>query len=443
MFLSKLQRYVKYTFDDLDISWNTGEEPETIASTKRSYDMMASSHKTRVAICEDILGGVELDYETKDFLQHVIQRHTTKLRDERSEIEGVNILSPGRFIINQFPSVVFSMPVFNESIPKRWDDIKTAAEIFTKKKSELSHLVLPQQSLILVERLYLIVEKRLRFDYKSSSHEQAYYLNANTLTFALAQLTKFVIWSGFRFAHPNTVPVLMFEMHPDEQRRIGLMNFGDCGVGTLSMHSVKEGLPESIQGTLEMAFCQCLVKFVHPGHFDIIYEAALSEGVDLKTMFPSPEGWEQACNDRQLAVENRLLSQDLFDTIKLCVDINDRYFKFIGQSCQTLQTVRLKLGFDLEVPIRAFRSDGLIGVLFANEDSNVVSIILQSVRHLDDAPAVLKAVLSEEGEVITSVKRMSPAEGLCLLVRRYDERLPEFVKIHHESGFPITTDWSL
>ncbi|KAK8926861.1 hypothetical protein VCV18_003325 [Metarhizium anisopliae] len=123
---------------------------------------MASSHKTRVAICEDILGGVELDSETKDFLQHVIQSHTTKLRDERSEIEGVNILSPGRFIINQFPSVVFSMPVFNESIPKRWDDIKTAAEIFTKKKSELSHLVLPQQSLILVERLYLIVEKRLR-----------------------------------------------------------------------------------------------------------------------------------------------------------------------------------------------------------------------------------------------------------------------------------------
>ncbi|KAK8926860.1 hypothetical protein VCV18_003324 [Metarhizium anisopliae] len=191
-----------------------------------------------------------------------------------------------------------------------------------------------------------------------------------------------------------------------------------------------------------MAFCRCLMKFVNPGHFDIIYEAALSEGVDLKTMFPSPEGWEQACNDRQLAVENRLLSQDLFDTIKLCVDINDRYFKFIGQSCQTLQTVRLKLGFDLEVPIRAFRSDGLIGVLFANEDSEVVSIIVHSARCLDDAPAVLKSVLSEEGEVITSVKRMSPAEGLCLLVRQYDPRLPDFVKIHRESGFPITTDWS-
>jgi hypothetical protein len=68
--------------------------------------------------------------------------------------------------------------------------------------------------------------------------------------------------------------------------------------------------------------------------------------------------------------------------------------------------------------------------------------MLQSARHLDDAPAVLKSVLSEEGEVITSVKRMSPAEGLCLVVRRYDERLPDFVKIHRKSGFPITTGWS-
>ncbi|KAF5131258.1 hypothetical protein E5D57_007611 [Metarhizium anisopliae] len=258
------------------------------------------------------------------------------------------------------------------------------------------------------------------------------------------------------------------------------MNLGDCGSGTLSgrffhdktkkntkynkykkhafvkkrkftrgvakkssMHLVKEDLNENIQYTLEVAFCRCLIKFVYPQHFDIIYKAALSEGVDLKTMFPSPEGWEQACNDRKLAIENGPLSHDSFDTIQLCADINAQHFRSIGHSRQILQTVRLKLDFDLDIPIRAFRSDCLIGVLFANKDSKVVSIILQSARHLYDAPAVLKSVLSEEGEVITSVKRMSPAEGLCLLVKqRYDERLPDFVKIHRESGFPLSTGWT-
>lgn len=89
------------------------------------------------------------------------------------------------------------------------------------------------------------------------------------------------------------------------------------------MHLVKEDLNENIQYTLQVAFCQCLIKFVHHQHFDIIYEAALSEGVDLKTMFPSPEGWEQAYNDRQLAIENGPLSYDLFNTIEFCVDISD------------------------------------------------------------------------------------------------------------------------
>ncbi|KAH0594668.1 hypothetical protein MHUMG1_07502 [Metarhizium humberi] len=450
-----------------------------MASTKRSYDTMAKSHKTCVKIRDNILGGVELNSETKDFLQDLIQRHAPKLRDERSKIEGVDILSPGRFIITELSHVIFNMPVFNQSIRGRWNDIKRAATIFDQMKNELSHLVVPRQSLIRVDTTYLIVEQRLPLGY-TSCHEMAYKFNKDKLTPALAQLTKFIIWSGFRYVHPNTVPLLQLEVRPDGQYRIGLMDLGDCGSGTLSsrffhdktkknmkynkykkhafvrkrkftrgvakkssMHLVKEDLNENIQYTLEVAFCRRLIQFVYPQHFDIIYKAALSEGVDLKTMFPSPEGWEQACNDRKLAIENGSLSLQLFSTIELCADINAQYFT--GDSwkiLQTVRTVRLKLDFDLEIPIRAFRTDCLIGVLFANKDSNVVSIILQSARHLDDAPAVLKSVLSEEGEVITSVKRMSLAEGLCLLVIEHDERLADFVKIHRESGFPITNGWT-
>lgn len=450
-----------------------------MASTKRSYDTMAKSHKTCVKIRDNILGGVELNSETKDFLQDLIQRHAPELRDERSEIEGVDILSPGRFIITELSHVIFNMPVFNQSIRVRWNDIKRAATIFDQMKNELSHLVVPRQSLIRVDTTYLIVEQRLPLGYKSC-HEMAYAFNKDKLTPALAQLTKFIIWSGFRYVHPNTVPLLQLEVRPDGQYRIGLMDLGDCGSGTLSgrffhektkknmkynkykkhafvrkrkftrgvakkssMHLVKEDLNENIQYTLEVAFCRRLIQFVYPQHFDIIYKAALSEGVDLKTMFPSPEGWEQACNDRKFAIENGPLSRALFDTIKLCANINAQHYESIEHSRETLHTVRLKLDFDLDIPIRAFRSDRLIGVLFANKDSKVVSIIVQSAPHLYDAPAVLKSVLSEEGEVITSVKRMSPAEGLCLLVKqRYSERLPDFVKIHRESGFPLSTGWT-
>lgn len=202
--------------------------------------MMANSHKTCVEIHDHILDGVELNSKTKDFLQDLIQCHAPKLRDERSKIEGVDILSPGRFIITAFSSVVFSMRVFNESIRGRWNNIKRAATIFTAMKNELSHLVLPRQSLISVDTTYLIVEERLSLDYKSSSHEASYYFNKNKLTPALAQLTKFIIWSGFRFAHPNTVPLLEFEVRPDGQRRIALMNLGDCGAGTLSSRFVHE-----------------------------------------------------------------------------------------------------------------------------------------------------------------------------------------------------------
>ncbi|KAF5131259.1 hypothetical protein E5D57_007612 [Metarhizium anisopliae] len=154
---------------------------------------MAKSHKTCVKIRDNILGGVELSSETKDFLRDLIQRHAPKLRDERSKIEGVDILSPGRFIITELSSVVFNMRVFNESIRGRWNDIKRAATIFDQMKNELSHLVVPRQSLIRVDTTYLNVEQRLPLDYISSSPEAAYAFNKDKLAPALAQLTKFII----------------------------------------------------------------------------------------------------------------------------------------------------------------------------------------------------------------------------------------------------------
>ncbi|KID85801.1 hypothetical protein MGU_07109 [Metarhizium guizhouense ARSEF 977] len=463
------------------MSWNPGEEPETIASTKGSYDMMANSHKFCVEICGNILKGVELDSKAKDFLQHLIRWYTPQLQNNRSKIIGVDILSDGRFVIEDWPSLVFNMQVLKESIIERWEDTKRAAKIFKEKKNELSHLVLPPQTLIRIDTSYLIVEKRLPFDHRLLSEQEPYCLHANNLTLALEQLTKFIIWTGFRYPIPNRAPVLDLETRSRQQRRIGLINLDNCGVGTMSsrfIHDktktymkynkykkhafvrrrkltldiakkssiglVKKDLTEDIKETIEEAICERLVRVVHPQHFDIIYEAAMSEGVDLKTIFHPPWVWERGCKDRLLAVENGQLTRDLLKTTQLCVHINAHYFGLIAQPFEMLQTVRLELDFDIDVRIRAFRSDSLIGVLFANENSKVVSIIVHLVQHLYDAPAVLKSVLGEEGEVISSVKRMSPAEGLCLLVkqRRYGDESAQFVKIHRESGFPITTDWS-
>ncbi|KAG8408526.1 hypothetical protein J3458_019558 [Metarhizium acridum] len=309
-----------------------------------------------------------------DFLHRLLQEHKPKLKPTTSKVEGVDILSHGTFTINECSSVVFKMQFLHESMLERWAHVKIAARIFTAKKKKLSHLVMPPQSLIRVDTSYLIAQKKLALKKNSEAQEINDYQYADHMNLALEHLTKFIISSGFRHVNPSRAPVLDYEVRPDQQRRIGVVSLGLCGTGILSSRlvhqeakknkkckkykfvrtrkltfgiakrpritSVKDDLTESMQATFEEAF-EGLVQFVFPQHFDVIYAAALSEGFDLKTVLPSPRGWEQACDNRLLFIENGQLTKDLTDPIRLCVGINRKYLGSI-EPWETLKTVPLK-----------------------------------------------------------------------------------------------------